>query len=252
MSNSWGFVGAVAYFMALRALVNRRQSVLVRSNSDSSAHDAFQAWREDRRKGYAGRGPVSFRNSRKTGKTLRKGCLSLDFRENEHVDTSCVAKHEPAEVRGEGRLNGNRECDMTRQEIFSQSRMYRCARITRLIMDAWRTTKSFQYLVEATESLEGLTLDELRKQNFNVRIQDDLTEIPFTDFLVVFSMIAQENQARKIAAKELTKHGENTIRVEYQITTDFPDEEVLKMLAEIRIETPLDSGKYLRIQRRDN
>ncbi len=59
-------------------------------------------------------------------------------------------------------------------------------------MDAWRINNSFQYIVRATESVDGLALADLRKHYFAVGIGNHLTEIPFHDMLVVFSMIEQE------------------------------------------------------------
>jgi len=69
--------------------------------------------------------------------------------------------------------------------------------------------------------------------------------MPFADMLVVFSVLEQEHMAlqqRRGApvGKEFT--------LSLKISTDFPDEEAARLLSGIRIETPFDKGKLLRLQ----
>ena len=63
-------------------------------------------------------------------------------------------------------------------EIFNQQRMSKCIEIHRSIMNNWRQTGDFNCTIRATDSVEGITLDGLRKRYFAVGVGDDLTEIP--------------------------------------------------------------------------
>jgi hypothetical protein len=129
-------------------------------------------------------------------------------------------------------------------EIFNQSRMDRCAKIQRAIMEDWRKTNSFNYTVRATQSVYGISLDELRTHYFSVGVGDDLTELPFTDMLVVFSMIEQECAA----LTNRPNKPETDFTIRYMVTTDWPDEEAVRLRSRMRIETPFDTGKCLRIE----
>ncbi len=137
---------------------------------------------------------------------------------------------------------------MSNAEIFSQSRMDRCAEIQRAIMLEWRKTNYFNYVVRATERVSGIELCELRRLYFTVGIGDDVRDIPFHDMLVVFSMIEQEIAASRKRAATPEARNEANFTIKYQISTEFSDEEAVRLLSGIRIETPFDEGKYLRIQ----
>lgn len=129
---------------------------------------------------------------------------------------------------------------MDTKEIFSQSRMERCASLHRAILENWQKTTSSPYTVRATEAISGLTLADLRRQYFAVGAAGDLTEIPFHDMLVVFVMIEHTTAA----LRRLDKHAtEGTI--EFKIWTVFPDREAERLLSKIRIETPFDQQPYL-------
>ena len=124
-------------------------------------------------------------------------------------------------------------------EIFNQQRMSKCIEIHRSIMNNWRQTGDFNCTIRATDSVEGITLDELRKRYFAVGVGDDLTEIPFTDLLVILSMKEQECAALK-------EHLDSELfEISFQVTTDYPDEEAVRLLSGIRIETPYDKGTHL-------
>ena len=124
-------------------------------------------------------------------------------------------------------------------EIFNQQRMSKCIEIHRSIMNNWRQTGDFNCTIRATDSVEGITLDELRKRYFAVGVGDDLTEIPFTDLLVILSMKEQEFAALK-------EHLDSELfEISFQVTTDYPDEEAVRLLSGIRIETPYDKGTHL-------
>lgn len=126
--------------------------------------------------------------------------------------------------------------------------MNRCAEIQRAIMANWQETKSLSYVVRATESVTGVDLDELRKHYFTVGVGDNLRDIPFHDMLVVFSMIEQACAALEKRKSNPKTKAEREFAIQYQISTDFPDEEAVRILSGIQIETPFDDGKFLRIQ----
>ncbi len=132
-------------------------------------------------------------------------------------------------------------------ESFNQTRMDRCVRIQQSILQNWQQTTVFEYTVRATESIEGLSLPELRLQYFSVGVRDELTDLPFTDTLVVFSMISQAIAALK--AKMAANEKEGQIR--FSITTDFPDDIATRMLSKMKIETPFDNSKFLKIESPD-
>src|SRR4051794_37238807 len=96
----------------------------------------------------------------------------------------------------------------TMREEFNQARMNRCSRIHQLIVENWLRTKSLDYVVRAREPVAGLVLSELRLQYFSVGVGEDLTDIPFTDLLVVFSMIAQTAAAMRAKVAKNEKEGQ--------------------------------------------
>ncbi len=77
-------------------------------------------------------------------------------------------------------------CSLATSEVFNQRRMDRCAEIQRSIMIALQKNNSFQYLVRATESVEGLTLAISANTTSPLVLAINLPEIPFHDMLVVF------------------------------------------------------------------
>src|SRR5581483_11270938 len=123
-------------------------------------------------------------------------------------------------------------------ETFNQKRMDRCLRIATAITENWRKTNSFTYTVRATQAVHGLSLDDLRTHYFAVVVGGDLTDLPFVDLLVVFSIIEQEAAALRTRTDKTAKN----FKLSFQITTDWPDEEAVRLLSRIRIETPHDPG----------
>ena len=129
---------------------------------------------------------------------------------------------------------------MEPREVFNQSRMERCAAIHQAILENWQKSSALPYTVRATEPLAGLSLAELRLRYFAVGAADELIEIPFHDMLVVFAMIEQTTAAMRKLDKN-TSAG----TIQFKIWTVFPDAEVLRLLARIRIETPFDPDPFL-------
>lgn len=129
------------------------------------------------------------------------------------------------------------------REAFSQSRMDRCGSIHFAIMENWRKARSLAYTVRATESVSGLNIADLRTKYFSVGVGEELTDLPFTDLLVVFSMIKQTIAAIKARSE---KPAENS-KIKFSITTDLSDEDAKFLLSGMRIETPFDKGDFLEI-----
>ena len=140
--------------------------------------------------------------------------------------------------------NGLWKDEMSKSEVFSQQRMDRCMAIQQTILLDWQKNYTFRAVVRAMEPIHGLSLNDLRKQYFAVGIEDSLMEIPFHDMLVVFQMIEQVTKKLK---KKKRKRGETEFTIKFQISTNFPDEEVMRLLSGIEIQTPFDEGKRMRI-----
>jgi len=127
-------------------------------------------------------------------------------------------------------------------ELFTQQRMQRCADIALKIVVNWQRTNSFAYTVRATESVEGISLAELRKRYFSVGIGDDLVDLPLDDVVAVFSIVEKHSAAMKSRG---TTPGQLSISL--QAPSDFSDEEAARILSQLQIEAPFDTGKWLRV-----
>jgi putative heme degradation protein len=130
------------------------------------------------------------------------------------------------------------------REEFSQARMNRCSRIHQLILENWQRTKVLDYVVRARESIAELSLPELRLQYFSVGVGNDLTDLPFTDLLVVFSMIAQTAALMRAKVARNERQG----AFQFSITTEFSDPDALTLLSQMKIETPFDTSSLLKIE----
>src|SRR5688500_10668331 len=127
-------------------------------------------------------------------------------------------------------------------ETFSPQRMQRCADIAHKIIAHWEATNTFTYVVRATDSVDGIDLAELRKRNFAVGVGDDLAVVPLSDVLVIISIIEKQAAAMKaVKVPPLT-----SLSIPVQVASDFSDEEAVRLLSQIRIETPFDKGPVLR------
>ena len=130
-------------------------------------------------------------------------------------------------------------------ENFSQKRMDRCMQIVRAIMTNWRETNSFQYVARATESVDGLAIDDLRKMYFTVGVGDQTRDIPFLDMLVVFDLIEQEHQFMQANADTKAER----LQATFEIMTDYTDQEAVHLLSQMTIETPHDEKDFLKIRK---
>ena len=126
-------------------------------------------------------------------------------------------------------------------ESFSQSRMDRCIRIQQEILSNWQKTTVLDCTIRATESIAGLSLSDMRRQYFSIGVGSELTDLPFTDVLVVYSMIVQAVAALKAKVASNEKAG----RIQFRITTDFSDSDAAAMLSQMKIETPFDDAPFL-------
>ncbi len=75
------------------------------------------------------------------------------------------------------------------------------------------------------------------------------------DFILTYSAPdGEENPLCEAKAKARRKSKSKpkkrpaSINVRYEVSTEFPDEEVVRILAGLRIDTPHDPGKTLRIE----
>ena len=132
---------------------------------------------------------------------------------------------------------------MSISEAFNEVRMRRCTEMARSIMNHWAKSNAFSYVVRATESVEGLTFSDLKKQYFSVGVTEPTVDLPFLDLLVLFSIIQQQTAAMKARSKKDAK----TFQLKVQIKTEFTDEEAATLLSGIQIHTPFDTGKLLRV-----
>jgi hypothetical protein len=124
-----------------------------------------------------------------------------------------------------------------------QERLGRCAAIASQLLDRWQATGRMDYTVRATEAVGGLELAELLRRPFAVGVGDDLTVLPLADVLFVFSLI--EKRAAAIAPLR------NQPPVDYSVQVHMPGElsraEAVRLLSQLRIETPLDRGEVLAV-----
>jgi hypothetical protein len=109
-------------------------------------------------------------------------------------------------------------------------------------MDNWRKTNSLQYIVRVIDSVDIASLGELRKKYFTVGIPGNTEDIPFIDLLVVFSLIEQESAAMK----DPQYRNKKNFTVNYQVTTDWPDEQAVRLLSGMQVQSH-EKDKFLRI-----
>lgn len=132
---------------------------------------------------------------------------------------------------------------MTTGEVFSKNRMKRCTQIVTAIMQAWKSTNSFQYVFRATTSLDGKYVSDLQAEYFDVGVGANIRTIPYIDMLVVMDSIAKETEALK-ARRELG----GSFKIRYQVCTEFSDAEAARLLSSFEV---LDlEGKPLRVVER--
>jgi hypothetical protein len=120
-----------------------------------------------------------------------------------------------------------------------QQRMERCAAIASKVIANWEATNNFQYTLRATDSIAGLDLTELRKRTFKLGAGEDLTEVSLSDVLTVFALLEQQGAA----IQQLRSQPQGNYTVTVQVPPEFSDVEAVRILSQLRIETPFDSGE---------
>ncbi len=125
-------------------------------------------------------------------------------------------------------------------ELFNQARMERCFDIALAIFKNWMESGRFDYTVRPDKNLDGMAIDQLRTEYFTVGVGDNLTDVPFTDLLIIFFVI--EAQLKGMETGEMNfatnESGETNFKLDLQVTTDWPDEEAMKMISHILIQYP--------------
>jgi hypothetical protein len=119
---------------------------------------------------------------------------------------------------------------MTLSERFSQARMEKCVAVYQRVIDHWMA-KSFELRIEADESPEGKTLEDLGKMYFDVGAGGQLTTLPFLDMLIVVKMIVDHNQHRAALQKEIKESG--TAAQQLSVKTEFSEEEAFALLQDV-------------------
>jgi hypothetical protein len=120
---------------------------------------------------------------------------------------------------------------MTLSERFNQARMEKCVAVYQQIIDHWMTSKRFDLRVEADESPERKTLEELGGMYLDLGAGGQLTALPFLDMLIVVKMVVDHNQQRAALQKELKESGEATQRL--SVKTEFTEEEAFALLRDV-------------------
>ena len=131
-------------------------------------------------------------------------------------------------------------------EIFSRQRLQKCLDIQKKILNNAFKTKRFVYTVRATDSVNGLAIEELQTHYFSVGVGEDLTDVPFIDLLVIFSAIEKQNRALLEYSREYGKLPQD-FKARVELITSFSDEEAARLLSCIYIHAPFDGDKVIRI-----
>lgn len=125
-------------------------------------------------------------------------------------------------------------------DILNSSRMTRCRAIAREILDEWKRTNFFNYMIGAAEPISGLPLSALRKKYFSIGIRASAHEVPFRDLIVICALV-------KFATMELSNKVTDAERqrAETQLALHVSDEHTLEILRLFRIYTPFDTQPIL-------
>lgn len=123
-------------------------------------------------------------------------------------------------------------------EIFNQQRMDRCMEIARLIVDSFQQTNTIDYIVRTNKDLNGMSVLDLRGEYFTIEVGQELYEVPFTDLLVIVSIIEERGKAMRAHLDGNKPSGDLT----FEITEDWPDEEAACLFSRILIRAPGHEG----------
>jgi len=129
-------------------------------------------------------------------------------------------------------------------DATTAQRLQRCGDIAQKIIFHWQQTNNLQYVLRATDSIHGLQLADLRQRRFLLGLtEQDLVELPVNDVLLVFSLIEGQVQALAHFQGQLPP----SFRTSVPAGEDLTEEQAARILAQLRIETPHDPGRFLRV-----
>ena len=122
--------------------------------------------------------------------------------------------------------------------------MNKCVKIAKAIWKSSEAIDSFQICIVATEPIQELSLDDLRKQYFGVGFAKPMAEIPFHDLIVVLKLI----ETFHFASKNHSAANSAMAQTLSALETDFPPEEVRNLLSQVPVQTPFDQQDHLQVR----
>lgn len=125
------------------------------------------------------------------------------------------------------------------QELATKQRMEHCAAIASQLMAHWEATGNFEYTLRATAAIGGLELKELRERKFVLGLGDELSELSLDEVLAVFSLLEQQG----LAMQQLQNQPQGTYTFTAQVPEKFSDLEAVRILSQLKLQTPHDSGE---------
>jgi len=130
-------------------------------------------------------------------------------------------------------------------EVYNERRMRKCGAIQQKVMENWRKSNRFEFVVRATEPILGKSIDELRQMYFSVGVRDDVTDVPFIDVLTIFTMIVQ------LVSQIKEKRGQRLFTATLKIKTAFTHDEAFAILKQLQVST-LDQPVTAAASKRQN
>jgi hypothetical protein len=129
-------------------------------------------------------------------------------------------------------------------DIMSPERLQRCGEIAQKVIFNWQRTNSLTYVLRATDAVHGLALAELRARRFLLGLtEQDLVELPLNDVLMVFALVEGQVQAFRQFQGRLPPSFQTSVPAGAAMS----EEQAARILAQLRVETPHDEGKFLRV-----
>lgn len=99
-------------------------------------------------------------------------------------------------------------------------------KISRMIMDRWLETDSFNCVVRLTDDdSEISSLDDLGGKYFAVGTPENTVDVPFIDMLAIVDAVAAETTALKMGLVD--------DKVKFQFRTEFSDEDAARIINSI-------------------
>lgn len=127
----------------------------------------------------------------------------------------------------------------------NQQRLEVCAAIASKLLANLEATQLPGYTLRATAPIGGQSLGDLWQHRFLLGLGEDLQEVTLNDVLTVFSLLEQQSAA----ARELQTRPAGEYSVSVQVPSEFTNAEALRILSQLRIETPFDEGEVVQFVR---